>query len=101
MANREVSLYKRVSTSRGLRYCPVVTSKNGRIKPDAVMVDGKEEQHPEGSYYLSWYEGRQLKRIAVGKDANEASVRRFAKEAQLRGEQSLRVNGQDITKTNG
>jgi len=53
MANREVSLYKRVCTTRGLRYCPVVTSKNGRIKPDAVIVDGKEEQHPEGSYYLS------------------------------------------------
>ena len=101
MANREVSLYKRVSTSRGLRYCPVVTSKNGRIKPDAVIVDGKEELHPEGSYYLSWYEGRKLKRIAVGKDANEASVRRFAKEAQLRGEENLRVNGHDIIPTNG
>lgn len=101
MANREVSLYKRVSTRRGLRYCPVVTSKNGRIKPDAVIVDGKEEQHPEGSYYLSWYEGRKLKRIAVGKDANEASVRRFAKEAQLRGEENLLVNGQDIIPTNG
>jgi len=76
MGNGEVSPYKRVSTSRGLRYCPIVTSKNGRIKTDAVIVDGKEEQHPEGSYYLSWYEGRQRKRIAVGKDANEASVLR-------------------------
>jgi integrase/recombinase XerD len=101
MANREVSLYKRVSTNRGLRYCPVVTSKNGRIKPDAVLVDGKEEQHPEGTYYLSWYEGRKLRRIAVGGDANEASVRRFAKEAELRGEQNLRVNGRDLAPVNG
>jgi integrase/recombinase XerD len=101
MANREVSLYRRVSTNRGLRYCPVVTSKNGRIKPDVVLVDGKEEQHLEGTYYLSWYEGRKLRRTAVGGDANEASVRRFAKEAELRGEQNLRVNGQDILPTNG
>jgi hypothetical protein len=54
MANREVSLYKRVSTSRGLRYCPVVTSKNGRIKPDAVIVDDKEEEHPERHHPHEW-----------------------------------------------
>jgi hypothetical protein len=46
-------------------------------------------------------EGRKLRRTAVGGDANEASVRRFAKEAELRGEQNLRVNGQDIMPQNG
>jgi integrase len=82
--NREVSLSKRVRTKKGLRYCPVATSKNGRVKPDVVIVDGKEESHPEGSYYLSWYRGRKLIRLSVGKDAADASARRFAKEAELR-----------------
>ena len=38
--NREVSVTKRVKTARGLRYSPVVISANGRIKPDAVYIDG-------------------------------------------------------------
>jgi len=81
--NREVSLSKRVLTKKGLRYCPVVVSKNGRIKPDAVIVGGKEEIHPEGAYYLSWYLGRKLMRQAVGTDAADAAARRLAKEADL------------------
>jgi integrase/recombinase XerD len=81
--NREVSVYKRVKTSTGLRCCPVVLSANGRIKPDVVVVNGKEERHPEGNYYLSWYEKKRLKRLSVGKDAATATARRQQKEAEL------------------
>jgi integrase/recombinase XerD len=81
--NREVSVTKRVRTARGLRYSPVVISANGRIKPDAVYIDGKEERHPEGSYYLSWYAGKRLMRESVGKDAATATARRQQKEAEL------------------
>jgi hypothetical protein len=51
----KVNLFKRVQTASGSRCCPVVEAANGRIKPDAVIVDGVEERHPEGAYYLSWY----------------------------------------------
>ena len=81
--NREVSVTKRVRTARGLRYSPVVISANGRIKPDAVYIDGKEERHSEGSYYLSWYAGKRLMRQSVGKDAATATARRQQKEAEL------------------
>ncbi|MFZ3214105.1 MAG: hypothetical protein WA188_21565 [Terriglobales bacterium] len=50
--NREVNLTKRVRTADGSRFCPVVLSANGRVKPDWVLVDGREERHPEGNYYL-------------------------------------------------
>jgi hypothetical protein len=30
---------------------------NRRVKPDTVVVNGKEEQHAEGAYYLEWREG--------------------------------------------
>jgi len=30
----------------------MVTSANGRVKPDAVLLVGKEEKHPEGAYYI-------------------------------------------------
>ncbi len=81
--NREVNLTKRVETPQGWRYCRVVLSANGRVKPDIVVVNGNEERHPEGAYYLEWYEGRKRVRLSVGKDAQDAASRRQRKEAEL------------------
>src|SRR5437660_11903098 len=81
--NHEVNVTKRVQTLAGLRYCPVVLSANGRIKPDAVLVNGTQEHHPEGAYYLEWREGAKRVRLSVGKDAADASARRLRKEAEL------------------
>src|SRR5712692_1155413 len=81
--NREVNLTKRVKTAQGLRYRPVALSANGRVKPDIVLVKGKEERHPEGAYYLEWREGTKRVRLSVGKDAADASTRRLRKEAEL------------------
>jgi hypothetical protein len=83
MANREVNLTKRVVTQQGKRYCPAVLAANGRIKPDFVVVNRKAERHPEGAYYISWYEGSRLKRLSVGKDAQDAANQRLRKEAEL------------------
>jgi|SRR5579863_6382180 len=83
MPNREVNLTKRVQTLGGLRYCPVALSANGRIKPDVVVIDGKEERHPEGAYYLEWREGLKRVRLSVGKNAQDANVRRLRKAAEL------------------
>jgi len=41
--NRTVNLTKRVQTSRGLRYCPVVLAANGRVRADLVIINGQEE----------------------------------------------------------
>ena len=38
MANLECNLTKRVQTTKGWRYCRVVLSTNGRVKPDLVIV---------------------------------------------------------------
>jgi integrase/recombinase XerD len=81
--NREVNLTKRVKTPEGLRYCPVALAANGRVKPDIVLVNGKEQRHPEGAYYLEWREGSKRIRLSVGKDAVDASARRLRKEAEL------------------
>ena len=86
MANtqcREVNLTKRVQTSKGMRYCPVVLSANGRVKPDLVTVNGREERHPEGAYYLEWRENGRRVRLSVGKDPADASTRRQRKESEL------------------
>ncbi len=81
--NVKVNLFKRVRTNTGLRCCPVVEAANGRVRPHVVIVDGREERHEEGAYYISWYEGRRVKRLSVGKDAVEARNRRDRKQAEL------------------
>jgi integrase len=82
--HRECNVTKRVKTSKGLRYCPVVVAGNGRIKPDWVLVEGKPEPHSDGAYYLEWRDenGRRV-RLSVGKDATEASTRQLRKGAEL------------------
>ena len=81
--NRQVNLTKRIRTANGLRFCPVVISANGRVKPDYVTVGDKEERHPEGAYYLEWYEGKKRIRQSVGKDASTAAARRHKQEQIL------------------
>jgi len=78
-----VNLTKRVQTGQGLRYCPVAESANGRVKPDLVVVNGQQERHPEGAYYLEWREDGKRIRLSVGKDAQDADARRQRKEAEL------------------
>jgi integrase/recombinase XerD len=99
MANREVNLTKRVQTQHGWRYCRVLLSANGRVKPDVVVVNGREERHHEGAYYLEWREGEKRVRLSVGKDAADASARRLRKEAELNavnnGVALVPENGQD------
>src|SRR5579864_8371526 len=102
MANKqskEVNLTKRIQTSKGLRYCPVVLSPNGRVKPDLVLVNGKQERHPEGAYYLEWRENGRRIRLSVGKDPQDAAARRQRKEAELNafnnGVSVLPDNGKD------
>jgi integrase/recombinase XerD len=60
-----------------------VLSANGRVKPDVVLVNGKEERHPEEAYYLEWRDGTKRVRVSVGKDAQDAAAQRLRKEAEL------------------
>ena len=97
--SKEVNLTKRVQTAKGMRYCPVVLSPNGRVKPDVVLVNGKQDRHPEGAYYLEWRESGRRIRLSVGKDPQDAAARRQRKEAELNalnnGVSVLPDNGKD------
>ena len=66
-----------------MRYCPVAMSANGRVKPDVVWINGAEERHKEGAYYIEWYGGSKRNRLSVGKDAAQAHARRLRKQAEL------------------
>jgi integrase len=44
-------------------FAPVV-ERNDKIIRDYVLIHGKEEHHPEGRYYLDWYENGKKRRMA-------------------------------------
>jgi integrase/recombinase XerD len=67
-----VNLTKYIQTAVGPRYCPAVISPSGRIKQDVVRVNGKEERHAEGAYYLDWRRDGKRVRLSVGKNAVDA-----------------------------
>src|SRR5215472_8498139 len=97
---REVNLTKRIKTSQGLRFCPVVISANGLVKPDYVLVAGKEQRHPEGAYYLEWYEGGKRVRQSVGKDASVAAGRRH-RQQQILASKAAGIKLADDGRTDG
>ena len=42
-----------------------VVERNGRIIRDHVLVKGRDEHHPEGCYYLDWYDNGKKRRQAA------------------------------------
>lgn len=60
------------ATSEKWRFCPVVRTGNGRIRPDYVLIDGRPELHKEGAYYIEWYLDGRRYRESVGKNPSEA-----------------------------
>ena len=88
VGNFAVNITKRVDTPEGRRFCPVVESANGRIKPDYVVVGAstdnpREEKIPGGTYYIEWRENGERRRESVA-DASHATARKHAKAAELK-----------------
>ena len=78
-----VHLTKRVQTETGWTFCPVAYGVRGHIKPNVVKVQGVEQRHDEGVYYIDWRADGKRYRVTVGRDATEAENRRQAKEKEL------------------
>lgn len=96
MPNPKVGLFKRVNVGGKWLCCPVVHNSNGRVRADRVVVDGREEVHPEGAFYISWREDGKLLRRSVGKNATEAVNRKLRLESIL----SARANGVSLEDPN-
>jgi hypothetical protein len=70
--NRRVSVWKYVRIGKKWRYCKPAVGKNGKLKPDWVIVRGKEEHHLEGNFYLHRYDGGKEIWKRIGPNAQEA-----------------------------
>jgi hypothetical protein len=52
MANRNATLYIRITKNGKSSFCKPVYQSKGRLKPQYAMVNGEPEQHKEGVYYV-------------------------------------------------
>ena len=82
MANRKVILLRYCKTEKGWRRFPVAVGKNGRIRPNYVLVNGQPTEYKEGHYELRSYQGSKAIYRNVGGNAADAMLERD-KEAQL------------------
>jgi hypothetical protein len=64
-----VNILKYVKVDGKWRFASAQT-QNNKLKQDCVMVNGRAERHPEGTYYIEWYENGVRRRQTV-KDSTE------------------------------
>jgi hypothetical protein len=60
-----------------------VIGRNGKIKPDFVIVDGQPEQHEEGAYYTRYRDGEKQVWERVGDSSARAVYHAEQKKAYL------------------
>ena len=82
MANRKVVLLRYCKTENGWRRYPVAMGKNGRIRPNFVLVNGFAREYPEGHYEIRSYRGSKPVYRNVGTNAADALLERD-RQAQL------------------
>ena len=64
-------------------WAPALFDSRGRVRRDHVVVNGKDELHTEGSYYVEWWKAGKRHREAVGPNAFAAADVAQAKQAEL------------------
>src|ERR671925_1009624 len=83
----QVKLLKKIKipTSSGMSWgwAPALFDSKGRVRRDHVVVNGRDETHAEGSYYLEWWESGKRYRESVGPNAFAAADVARAKQAEL------------------
>jgi integrase/recombinase XerD len=50
-----VNVLKKVRVNGSWKLASVL-ERNGKIVRDHVLISGNDEHHPEGGYYLEWYQ---------------------------------------------
>jgi len=83
-----VKLLKQVKLPHRWMLSPALFDSRGRIRPDHVRVKGRDETHPEGSYFVEWWDRGERHREAVGPNAQDAVDKARVKEAQLTAERN-------------
>jgi integrase/recombinase XerD len=79
-----VNILKKVRVGGSWRLASVL-ERSGKIVRDHVLISGNDEHHPEGGYYLEWYQGGKRRRQAVND---------FSEVVEAARRKSIEVNAQ-------
>ena len=75
MANTKATLVRYGKTTNGWKRGTLIAAKNGRTKPDAMIVSGVEVSIPADSQYqIRYYDGAKVKYQSVGTDYEAAKT---------------------------
>src|SRR5271155_890507 len=66
-----VNVLKKVKLGTFWRFAPLKQDANNRTSWNSVLIDGKQEIHKEGTFYIEWYDNGRRKRESVGKFPHE------------------------------
>ena len=89
----QVNITKKCMVNGVWKLCPCIIGGNNRLRPDVVLVDGVEEVHTEGRYYIDYLEGKTRKRLAAGKTAAEATMFAEATSRTLKAREAAAAAG--------
>jgi len=78
-----VKLLKQVKINDKWILATALFDTKGRVRKDHVRVNGNDENHPEGSYFMEWWDQGQRHREAAGAHAQDAAERARIKQAEL------------------
>jgi integrase/recombinase XerD len=78
-----VALLKQVKIDNKWRHARALFDSKGRVRKDHVRVAGKDESHPEGSYFIEWWEKGQRFCEPAGGNAQDAADKARVKQAEL------------------
>lgn len=78
-----VTLLKQVKVDGNWRHARALFDTKGRVRRDRVRVSGLDELHPEGSYFIEWWDEGKRHLESVGADAQDAAEKARIKQAEL------------------
>src|SRR5438876_7464490 len=78
-----VKLLKKIKHNDNLQFAPALFDTKARVRRDHVTIEGRDEVHPEGSYFLMWWSDGTRTHEAAGPDAFLAAEKARAKQAAL------------------
>jgi integrase/recombinase XerD len=83
----DVKLFKQIKINGSWKLAPALYDSKGRVRRDHVRVQGRDELHAEGTYYLEYWTAGKRTREPAGADAfmaAEAAKRKQAERGAIR-----------------
>jgi integrase/recombinase XerD len=94
-SENRVNILKKVKVRANWNLYPAVVEPNGKLR-DKVRVHGKVEVHPEGYYYIEWWQdGRKREQVKDRAEVlNRARRKAIERQANRAGIETVQENGQ-------